>query len=103
MTRGGPVATYADGMDTQEVSFQASIGVRVKGEMWNCVEIPRATALFGTGKSVKVDARVDDVRLENVSTLPTGEGGHMVSLNAGVRRKLGKEIGDVVEVAITRR
>ncbi|MDS0200351.1 DUF1905 domain-containing protein [Microbacterium imperiale] len=28
----------------------------------------------------------------------TGTGGHMVSLNAKVRRALGKDIGDVVDV-----
>ncbi len=90
-------------MSAHEVSFQAAIGVRVKSEIWSCIEIPGATELFGTGKGVRVDAKVDEVLLLNVGTLPTGEGGHMVSLNAKVRKQLGKEIGDVVEVTITSR
>lgn len=90
-------------MDAQETSFRTTIGVEVKGDTWSCVEIPGATDLFGTGKSVRVDARIDDLVLENLGTLPTGEGGHMVSLNAKVRKRLGKDIGDVVDVTITRR
>ncbi|MGZ0711319.1 DUF1905 domain-containing protein (plasmid) [Coraliomargarita sp. W4R53] len=90
-------------MAAHEVSFQTAIGVRVKGEIWSCVEIPGATELFGTGRGIKVDAKIDDVLLQNVGTLPTGEGGHMVSLNAKVRKQLGKEIGDVVDVTIATR
>ncbi|TQK17930.1 uncharacterized protein DUF1905 [Microbacterium sp. SLBN-154] len=90
-------------MDAQETSFRTTIGVDVKGEVWNCVEIPASTSLFGTGKSVRIDAKIDDVLLANVGTLPTGEGGHMVSLNAKVRKELRKGIGDVVDVTITRR
>lgn len=35
--------------------------------------------------------------------MPTGTGGHMVSLNAKVRKTLGKDIGDRVNVIITKR
>ena len=38
--------------------------------------------LFGTGKSVRVDAVVDEVELTNVGAMVTGRGGHMISLNA---------------------
>jgi hypothetical protein len=33
----------------------------------------------------------------------TGTGGHMISLSAKVRKLLGKDIGDVVRVAVTAR
>jgi hypothetical protein len=69
----------------------------------SCVEIPDSAEFFGTGKTVRVDATVDDVRLENVGAMVTGTGGHMVSLNAKVRTALGKDIGDVVQVAIAKR
>ncbi len=43
-------------------TFTAPIGVEVRGETWSCVEVPGSAELFGTKKSVRVDAVVDDVR-----------------------------------------
>lgn len=84
-------------------TFSAPIGVEVKGETWACVEMPGSADFFGTGKSVKVDAEVDGVALANVGLMPTGRGGHMLSLSAKVRKQLGKGIGDEVTVRLTRR
>lgn len=83
--------------------FETRIGVEVKGETWSCVEIPGSAEFFGTGRTVRVDATVDDVTLENVGAMVTGTGGHMVSLSAKVRKALGKDVGDPVSVVITRR
>lgn len=90
-------------MAAEKKTFETTIGVEVKGEMWSCVEIPDSAEFFGTGRTVRVDAEIDDVVLENVGAMVTGTGGHMVSLSAKVRKRLGKEIGDPVQVAITRR
>ncbi|MGR0220122.1 DUF1905 domain-containing protein [Agromyces sp. ZXT2-6] len=90
-------------MGADRLSFQTTIGVEVKGETWSCVEIPDSAEFFGTGKTVRVDASIDDLRLENVGAMVTGTGGHMVSLSATVRKALGKDIGDPVEVTITKR
>lgn len=90
-------------MSSEQLTFQATIGVEVKGEMWSCVEIPGSKGFFGTGRTVRVDAKVDDVVLENVGAMVTGTGGHMVSLNAKVRKVLAKDLGDSVEVTITKR
>lgn len=84
-------------------TFTAPIGVDVKGEVWACVEMPGSAEFFGTGRSVRVDLTVDEVPLTDVGMMVTGTGGHMVSLNAAVRRKLGKDIGDTVSVHLTRR
>jgi len=84
-------------------TFTAPIGVDVKGELWQCVEMPDSADFFGTGRSVRVDATVDDVTLENVGLMPTGTGGHMLSLNATVRKRLGKGLGDDVTVRLLRR
>jgi len=84
-------------------AFTAPIGVEVKGEMWACVEMPGSADFFGTGKAVRVDAVVDDVPLDNVGLMVTGRGGHMLSLSAKVRKRLGKDLGDTVEVRLTRR
>ena len=90
-------------MSADQLRFETTIGVEVKGDTWSCVEIPGSVEFLGTGRSVKVDARVDDVVLENVGAMPTGTGGHMVSLSTKVRKALGKDVGDRVTVTITRR
>lgn len=90
-------------MATDQLRFSTTIGVDVKGETWSCVEIPGSAEFFGTGRTVRVDARVDDLVLENVGAMVTGTGGHMVSLSAKARKALGKDVGDAVEVTITRR
>lgn len=90
-------------MSAETVSFETTIGVEVKGETWSCVEIPDSPAFFGSGKPARVDATIDGVTLENVGAMPTGAGGHMVSLSAKVRKTLGKDLGDPVSVTITKR
>lgn len=84
-------------------TFDATIGVEVKGETWACVEIPGSATLFGSLKPVRVDATVDEVSLPNVGLLPTGAGELMLSLNAQARKKLGKDIGDRVTVRLRSR
>ncbi|AQX81460.1 hypothetical protein BWO91_17180 [Plantibacter flavus] len=83
--------------------FTTPIGVDVKGDVWSCVEMPGSAEFFGTGKSVRVDAIVDGVELPNVGLMPTGSGGHMLSISAKLRKRLGKDIGDTVDVHLTRR
>lgn len=90
-------------MSQPAVRFEAPIGVDIKGEMWSCVEIPGSVDFLGTGKSVRVDALVDEVRLEDVGAMVTGTGGHMISLSAKVRKQLGKDMGDIVRVEVAAR
>ena len=87
-------------MTWDAVRFETTIGVDVKGETWSCVAIPDSADLFGTGRSVRVDATIDEVALANVGAMPDGGGGHMVSISAAVRKRLGKEVGDPVAVRI---
>lgn len=91
------------GVGPLDHTFVAPIGVDVKGETWSCVEMPGSAELFGTGKSVRVDAIVDGIELTNVGLMVTGTGGHMLSLNAALRKALGKGIGDTVEITLTQR
>ena len=83
-------------------TFVAPIGVDVKGEIWACVEMPDSAEVFGTGKSVKVAATVDGIPVSS-AFMPTGTGSHMLSLNAKLRRQLGKDIGDEVTVHLEQR
>lgn len=84
-------------------TFTAPIGVDVKGETWSCVEMPGSAEFFGTKRSVRVDAEVDGIARPNIGLMVTGTGGHMLSLDAKMRQRLGKDIGDTVTVRLLRR
>jgi hypothetical protein len=90
------------GVGPMQFSFTAPIGVLVKGELWSCVEVPGSVELFGTGKAVRVVAQVDDQPV-TAGLMPTGSGGHMLSISAKLRRKLGKNVGDDVLVHLSER
>lgn len=85
-----------------DLQFRALIGVEVKGDMWSCVEVPDSKELFGTGKAVKVAASIDGEPVA-VALMPTGMGGHMLSISAKLRKKIGKDVGDEVAVTISER
>ena len=85
-----------------DLAFTAPIGVTVKGDLWSCVEVPGSVELLGTGRSVKVVATVDGEPV-TASLLPTGAGGHMLSISAELRKTIGKDLGDVVTVHLTER
>jgi hypothetical protein len=84
-------------------TFTSPIGVDVKGDIWSCIEVPDSAELFGTRKSLRVDATVDGIPLSNVGLMVTGRGGHMLSVSAKLRKQLGKEVGDPVTVHLERR
>lgn len=86
-----------------DYSFSAPIGVDVKGETWSCVEVPGSADLFGTKRSVRVDATIDGIALANVGLMVTGTGGHMLSVSAKLRKQLGKQIGDTVDITLVSR
>jgi hypothetical protein len=85
-----------------DLAFTGPIGLDIKGETWSCVEVPGSTEFFGTGKSVRIVGTVDDEPL-TVALMPTGRGGHMLSISAKLRKKIGKDIGDQVSVRLTER
>ena len=85
-----------------DLEFTGPIGVVIKGDTWSCVEVPGSVEFFGTGKAIKVVSTVDAHPL-TVALMPTGSGGHMLSISAKLRKKLGKEIGDEVTVRLTER
>ncbi|PPB48678.1 DUF1905 domain-containing protein [Arthrobacter pityocampae] len=85
-----------------DITFTTPIGVMVKGDLWSCVEVPDSAERFGTGKAIKVAATVDGEPV-TAGLLPTGVGGHMLSISAKLRKKLGKEVGDAVTVHLTER
>ncbi|MFM9920542.1 DUF1905 domain-containing protein [Lacisediminihabitans sp. H27-G8] len=86
-----------------DYAFSGAIGVPVKGEIWSAVEIPGSRDVFGSLRSVRVDATVDGVLVEDIGLMPTGSGELMLSVSAPLRKKLGKDIGHEVRVVLLRR
>ena len=85
-----------------DLHFTAPIGVQIKGDLWSCIEIPGSKDLFGTGKAVKVAATVNGEPVRG-ALMPTGTGGHMLSISAKLRKKIGKDIGEDVVVSVLER
>lgn len=85
-----------------DVTFTGRIGLEVKGDIWSCVLVPDSVELFGTGKAIKITGVVDDEPIA-LGLMPTGSGGHMLSISAKLRKKLGKDLGDEVTVHLTER
>lgn len=97
------MATRLDPPVPLDCQFTASIGVDVKGDRWSAIEVPDSATLFGSLRSVRVDATVDDVPVNDMGLVPTGSGELMLSVSAALRKKLGKDIGDTVTVVLLRR
>ena len=85
------------------IAFSTRIGVDVKGEVWSAIQVPNSAAVFGSLRSVRVDAKVDEVVVEDMGLMPTGSGELMLSVSAALRKKLGKNVGDEVHVVLLRR
>ena len=85
-----------------DVTFTGQIGTQIKGDVWSCVEVPNSVELFGTGKAIRVTGRVDDEPV-SIALMPTGSGGHMLSISAKLRKRLGKNIGQDVTVHLSER
>lgn len=84
-----------------ELTFRSAIVNPAWMPTWSVIEVPGSEAFFGTGKSVRANATVDGVVVTS-ALMPTGQGHHFISVSAGLRKKLGKGVGDEVEVRIAR-
>lgn len=68
---------------------------------WSVIEVHGSQDFFGHGKSVKAPTTVDGVEVTS-ALMPSGQGHHFISVSAALRKKLGKGVGDEVEVRVTR-
>ena len=69
---------------------------------WTCVVMPGSGDFFGTRKAVKVAGLIDGHEFE-ATLLPIGDGTHMVPLKAALRKRINKDVGDTVAIALCRR
>jgi len=88
------------------VTFKAEIekfGELGEKTGWSYVYIPKALAngiKAGCRKSFRVKGRIDQVEISGMATVPMGEGDFILALKATLRKKLKKEAGAMVDVAL---
>jgi hypothetical protein len=89
----------------QEIDF-AFTGPITRDEAttgWTVIEVPGSAEAFGTRRPVKVGGTIDGHAFR-ATLLPTGNGPHMMPINAALRKVIGKdEMGDEVQIHLTQR
>jgi hypothetical protein len=83
------------------LAFSGTIVNPVWMPTWSVIEVPDSQEFFGHGKSVKANTTVDGIAVTS-ALMPTGQGHHFISVSAALRKKLGKDVGDQVDVRIER-
>ena len=87
--------------NTDTLTYSAAIENPAWMPTWAVIEVPGSKEFFGTGNSVKASVTVDGVPVTS-ALMPTGLGHHFISVSAALRKKLGKGVGDEVDVRIAR-
>jgi Domain of unknown function (DUF1905) len=95
--------SVAPGGGTREIDMRFTAPViRDEDSGWICVVVPGSGDFFGTRKAVKIGGSIDGNPFQ-ATLLPLGDGTHMLPVKAALRKIVGKQVGEDVDVHLDRR